>query len=215
MKYLFVVAHCDDELLGAGAIIHKLSKDNEVYIHVLCSSGFNRESDVTNKCLEINKELGVKEYFFSNYDGLKMDKFSHVEIVSQIEKIIMEVSPDIVITHYERDMNKDHQIVSEACKVACRLPQRETIRINPIKELWYMEEPSATEWGGGFEPNIFIEVEEEDIDVKIRCLSEYDGVLRSNKHPRGISNISALAKVRGCTCGCEYAEAFMLGFRII
>ena len=214
MKYLFVVAHCDDELLGAGATIHKLAKDNDVYVYVMCNTGFNREKDMLDKCRAIKEDIGVKEYFFSTYEALTLDGVPHIELVQFIERAIASVQPDVVITHYDKDLHTDHRMVSEACKVACRLPQRETIECTPIKQLLYMEVPSSTDWGNGFQPNVYIKVSAEDVEKKLKYLSLYDGVLRSDKHPRGANNIVSLARVRGSYCGNEFAEAFMEVFRI-
>ena len=45
MKYLFVVAHPDDEVLGAGAVIHKLiSEGNEVAVATMASQAAARSS---------------------------------------------------------------------------------------------------------------------------------------------------------------------------
>lgn len=83
-----------------------------------------------------------------------------------------------------------------------------------------MEVPSATEWSLNtsmeqFRPNTFIEVGEDNIDVKIKALSMYRGVMREYPHPRSKEDIKGLAAYRGGQSGSNYAEAFESVFRRI
>ena len=81
-----------------------------------------------------------------------------------------------------------------------------------------MEVLSATEWAlnkaiNQFNPNTFIEVGEEGIDIKINALSKYRDVMRDYPHPRSIEAIKGLAAYRGGQAGMFYAEAFESVFR--
>ena len=92
--------------------------------------------------------------------------------------------------------------------------------VKPIKELLFMEVPSATEWsldtnGRKFTPNVFIEVGEERVNKKIEALSAYRGVMREYPHPRSEEGIKGLAAYRGSQSGTKYAEAFESAFRRI
>ena len=77
----------------------------------------------------------------------------------------------------------------------------------------YMEVPSSTEWSvdssaNRFMPNTYIETGKEGIDLKLRALNAYSGVMRSYPHPRSDEAITGLAAYRGSQAGCNYAEAF-------
>ena len=81
-----------------------------------------------------------------------------------------------------------------------------------------MEVLSSTEWSvnsamNRFIPNLFIEVGEEAIDVKLAALATYRGVMRPYPHPRSAEAIKGLAAYRGAQSGCNYAEAFECVFR--
>ena len=78
-----------------------------------------------------------------------------------IESAIRESEPDIIITHHPADTNNDHLQTSMACQEAIRLFQRQP-SVNPVKEFWYMEVPSCSEWAINdamnlFRPNCYVE----------------------------------------------------------
>lgn len=67
-----------------------------------------------------------------------------------------------MITHHPADTNNDHLQTSLACQEAIRLAQRRP-EVKPLKEFWYMEVPSCTEWAINsamklFTPNCYVEV---------------------------------------------------------
>ena len=59
-----------------------------------------------------------------------------------------------------------------------------------------------------FIPNVFVDISKY-MEDKIRIINIYKKKL-DNIHFRNEKNIRALATLRGATCGCEYAESFML-----
>ena len=223
MKYLFVVAHPDDEALGAGGTIGKLtSEGNSAEVCILSGEAEARknkpESEKLNKdILECNKILGVQRVFLGGFPNIEFNSVPHLKLVQFIEKILTITQADIIFTHHPSDLNNDHYHTSIACQAAVRLFQRDT-SINPIKELNYMEIPSSTEWGLNtsfqpFTPNLFIEITEEGLNRKLKALSQYEGVMRDYPHPRSTTAIQGLAAYRGCQAGMEYAECFETAFR--
>ncbi len=217
MNYLIVVAHPDDEVLGAGATIHKLSKDNRVDICIMSSeikARSNRPDDYElasdiNNCFDY---LGIGSRYDGIFPNIEMNTVSHLELVKFIEKAIIASKPDIIITHHPSDTNNDHLHTSLACQAAFRIFQRRD-DVKPISEMWYMEVPSATEWSlnssmNRFSPNTFVEIGEEGVDIKLKALDLYRGVKRDFPHPRSDEGIRGLAAYRGAQSGCNFAEAF-------
>lgn len=223
MSYLIVVAHPDDEVLGAGATIYKLAQQNqEVNVCLMCGQATARTHRPSDSELESDmncsmKTLGVKTVFMGDFPNIKMNTVAHLDLVQFIEKAIIETRATTVVTHHPSDLNNDHIQTSIACQAAVRLFQRRT-DIQPLKELLYMEVPSATEWGvnssiNGFRPNTYIQVGKKAVEKKIEALSMYRDVMRPYPHPRSKEAIEGLAAYRGAQSGCSYAEAFECVFR--
>lgn len=96
MSYLVVVAHPDDEVLGAGATMFRLSQMGEE-VNVCIMSGMaqartRRPSDEEllsdeQGCMDI---LGVKKVYTGDFPNIKMNTVPHLELVQFIEGVISE-----------------------------------------------------------------------------------------------------------------------------
>jgi len=216
MNYLIVVAHPDDEVLGAGATIHKLIKEgHNVAVAIMVSQAAARKdlsSTLTSDEEEALTLLGVNKVYHANFPNIKMNTVAHLDLVQFVEKCIEDFSADAIITHHPSDTNNDHVQTSYAVQAASRLFQRRE-NLPQLKQLLYMEVLSSTEWSfdssaNRFMPNYFVEVGKEGIDLKINALSMYKGVMRPYPHPRSNEALEGLAAYRGAQSGCNYAEAF-------
>lgn len=221
MRFLVVVAHPDDEVLGAGATIHKLIKEgNEVAVATMANHAAARNnisetlSSDQAKAFEI---MGVKKSYTADFPNIKMNTVPHLDLVQFIESCIEDFGADAIITHHPADTNNDHVQTSLAAQAASRLFQRKE-GVSPLKELLFMEVLSSTEWNLNsasvkFDPNFFVEVGKEGVELKLRALEAYKGVMREFPHPRSREAIEGLAAYRGGQSGCRYAEAFECVFR--
>lgn len=221
MNYLIVVAHPDDEVLGAGATINKMIREgNRVAVAIMVSQASARAnlsstlSDDQKRAMNI---LGVKEVYSANFPNIKMNTIPHLELVQFVEGCIEHFNADVIITHHPSDTNNDHVMTSYAVQAASRLFQRRD-NIHVLKELLYMEIPSSTEWSFDvsakrFIPNYFVEIGKLGVEVKFQALSAYKGVVRNFPHPRSYEGLEGLAAYRGVQSGCNYAEAFECAFR--
>lgn len=223
MRYLIVVAHPDDEVLGVGASIFKWIRDGN-YVDVCIMSidvkarAFRPEDNELNDDLNSSSDfLGIGKKYEYTFPNIEMNTVPHLKLVQAVEKAILDSQPDIVITHHPADTNNDHLQTSLACQEAIRLHQRRP-DVKPIREVWYMEVPSCSEWAINsafqkFTPNCYVEVGKECVDAKIKALSMYRGVMRPYPHPRSAEYIKGLAVVRGSQWGLDYAEAFEIVLR--
>lgn len=221
MNYLIVVAHPDDEILGAGATIHKLiSQGHKVAVAIMVSQAAARKdlsatlSDDEAKALSI---IGVEKTYHASFPNIKMNTVSHLELVQFVESCIEDWNAEAIITHHPSDTNNDHVQTSYAVQAASRLFQRRG-NLPALKEVLYMEVLSSTEWSfdtsaNRFMPNYFVEIGKEGVELKIKALSLYKGVMRSYPHPRSNEALEGLAAYRGVQAGCNYAEAFECAFR--
>ncbi len=221
MRYLFVVAHPDDEVLGAGATIHKLVREgNEVAVVTLANHAAARAGlslTLGEDQAKAHAILGIKTSYIGDFPNIKMNTVPHLELVQFIERCIEDFGAQAIYTHHPSDTNIDHAMTSGAAQAACRLFQRRE-NIPTLLEFAYMEVPSSTEWSldsaaNRFRPNLFVEIGEEGLETKLRALAAYSGVMRPYPHPRSVEALTGLALWRGAQAGCDRAEAFELVFR--
>ena len=223
MNYLFVVAHPDDEVLGAGATIHKLvNRGDNVAVAIMsghAAARNNLSATLTEDEAKAMSVIGVQKVYHADFPNIKMNTVPHLELVQYIERCIEDFKAEAVFTHHPSDTNIDHQETSGAAMAACRLFQRKE-GVPQLKEFAYMEVLSSTEWSlnsaeNRFTPNMFIEIGKSGVDKKLEALSAYTGVMRPYPHPRSQEAICGLAAYRGSQAGCDYAEAFECVFRCV
>ena len=221
MNYLLVVAHPDDECLGAGATIHKLVRaGNPVAVATMASQAaarVNLSSTLAEEQARAFEILGIGKAYAADFPNIKMNAVPHLELVQFIEGCIQDFGAEAIITHHPSDTNIDHAITSGAAQAAAHLFQRRE-GVPALRELRYMETASATEWSldsslNRFLPNHYVEIGEEGLEVKLRALACYKGVMRPYPHPRSAEALRGLAAWRGAQAGCLYAEAFETVFR--
>ena len=131
------------------------------------------------------------------------------ELIDKISKAINEVRPSIIYLPFKGDVHSDHRKIFEAsysCTKAFRYPF--------IKKIYMMETLSETEFApstkeDSFIPNSFVDISEY-FEKKIEIMKIFKSEVAEHPFPRSEKNIRALAVLRGATCGCEYAESFML-----
>lgn len=221
MKYLVVVAHPDDEVLGAGATIHKLIKEGNKVAIVTMANHAAARANISDTLAEDQKKafeiMGVKKSYATDFPNIKMNTVPHLDLVQFIERCIEDFGAEAIITHHPSDTNNDHVVTSYAVQAACRLFQRKE-NVPNLKELLYLEIPSSTEWSfdsskNRFTPNYFVEIGKDGVELKLKAIAAYKGVMRPYPHPRSSEAIEGLAAYRGSQAGCKYAEAFECVFK--
>ena len=215
-KVLVIAAHPDDETLGMGGTIHKLSLlDSRVRV-VFLSDGVSsreeiRESLESRRTAAINalKILNCSDVYFYDYPDNSMDTVPFIKIVKTIEQIINDFGPTVLFTHFPRDLNVDHRITSQACLVAARP------KVNrKIKSLFYFEVQSSTEWNFGsaqFIANMFVDISD-SFEAKMAALRRYQVEIGPFPEARSFAGIEAHSTVRGVTVGVSKAEAFQIAY---
>jgi len=214
MINLIIAAHPDDEVLGCGGLIKKLSKSEDFYVVILSAGADFRydksmEAVLKSNAISANKILGTKEVFFENLPNQKMDNVPILDVIQLIEKYILLLKPDRIFTQHIGDLNKDHQIIAEATFTATR-----PIVGQVVKEVYSYNVPSSTEWNliegnNIFAPNVFIDIKDE-IDFKLEAMKCYESECREYPHPRNPKSLKAHSNYWGLISGFEYVEPFKL-----
>lgn len=216
-RLLIVAAHPDDEILGCGATAAKLVKSgHEAYTLILGEGVTSRDrkrekakrtkelSELKEHIYRANKIIGIKDVFIHDFPDNRFDSVSILDIVKVIEKVKDRIRPDMIFTHYERDLNIDHQITCKAVLTATRPLPDET-----VKEVYSFEILSSTEWNYplSFSPDVYFDITE-TIDLKTKAISEYRSEIKEYPHPRSLEGVRINAEYRGMNVGLKYAEAF-------
>lgn len=222
-KVLIVAAHPDDEVLGCGGtILRHVAAGDRVRIMIMAEGLTSRDmsrdvelrhdelSDLHKCAKQVADLLGAEKLQICDFPDNRMDSIALLEVVKQVEAEIDDFSPDIVYTHHAGDVNIDHFITHKAVVTACRpLPG------NTVRELYFFETVSSTEWqiptcDTAFMPHVYVDIEKY-IEKKLEALHIYGSEMRDYPHSRSYEAIRILAKMRGFTVGMKHAEAFMLG----
>lgn len=223
-KIMVVVAHPDDELLGLGATMNKLIKNDGCKVKVvilgegITSRADARDAKLWQKELAIHKKniqkaakaIGYHEVKTYDFPDNRFDSVALLDIVKVIEKEKEDFRPEIIFTHHGGDTNVDHRQTFDAVITATRPMSHEV-----VKTIFAFETPSSTEWQAAsypnyFKPNFFIEVSIKNVQAKIKGMESYEFEKRKYPHPRSPEALEIQCKRNGVIVGKEFAEAFML-----
>lgn len=223
-----MVAHPDDELLGIGASINKLIKQENCRARaVILGEGLTSRSkerdlkswdnELKNHRENIEKariKIGYESVGIYNFPDNRFDSIPILDIIKVIEEEKSSYLPDVIFTHHFKDLNVDHKLTAEAVITATRPIAQETVRMVAA-----FETLSATEWNflnrnSAFFPNLFISIDEGSLNAKLEGLRCYDSEIREYPHPRSIEGLKILAQSRGLMISKLFAEAFEI-IRII
>lgn len=107
-------AHSDDIEIGCGGSILRLLHENqniEVF-WIVFSANEKRSVEAKESAKLFLKKTDQKKIIIKNF---RESFFPYVgaEIKDFFEKLRLEISPDIIFTHYRNDLHQDHRLVCE------------------------------------------------------------------------------------------------------
>ena len=204
---LVLAAHPDDEVLGCGATLAKMSTNNNIRLLTFTNGVASRNTTGDRRAaLEKScKMLGINSYHSANFPDNKMDSVPLLDVCKFIEEH-SSFEPDIIFTHHQDCLNVDHSIVYRATITAFRPQRKKQHRIYT----YYV--PSSTEYNplNNFNGNVYFDVTT-TFNKKIECLRGcYSAEMRECPHSRSYDNVTNLMKVWGNEVGIKYAEKFQL-----
>lgn len=216
MRALVIAPHPDDETLGVGGTIARLSHEGHDVFVVIVTRGdpamFAPASieQVRQEALEAHRLLGVRDtIFLEGFPAALLDTVPHAHLNEALGKLLHDIKPEVLFVPFNGDLHRDHRLVFESALVAARPqgPQR-------VQTIYAYETLSETNWYAapltpGFLPNTYIDIAP-FLDVKLEAMHLYQSQLKPFPHERSLETMQALARLRGATLGVEAAEAFVL-----
>ena len=199
-KILVISPHTDDGELGAGGTITRWQQEGKE-IHYLVFSGCELslpntlpKDTLRNECLRSTKILGVfpERVHILNFEVRSFPEYRQ-KILDTMLEYKKEINPDIIIIPCSEDIHQDHQTV-----------YLEAIRaFKKDASIWAYEHP----WNQMvFTANVFVKLNEEHVDNKIKALKEYNS--QSQRTYFDERNVRAWVASRGAMIDVPYAEAF-------
>ncbi len=197
MKILCLGSHCDDIEIGCGGTllsILKKFKDTSVY-WVIFSSDALREKEARSSADIFLKQAGSKT--------IKIEKFRNGffpynggEIKDYFEDLKEKFIPDLIFTHYRKDLHQDHRTISE-------------LTWNTFRNHFILEYEIPKYDGDFGSPNLFVNLEPSICNCKINVILDSYKTQRE-KHWFTEELLLALLRIRGmeCASSTSYAEGF-------
>jgi LmbE family N-acetylglucosaminyl deacetylase len=223
-KTLILTPHCDDETIGCGGLIHRLSRTNpdaEILIVVFArSESFSstnkrlvkfeeRNSEMHNAILELGGNIQIMfmhEKKGYHYNDGELDLVPKNVYINEVDRIINKFKPSAVLFPYASH-HQDHKLVNEVALAALR-PSFDTnfIKIKAMYEYPYYDSWNVNKIDLS---KLYVVLDETDIKAKSAALECYKSQVHRNElDPLDQSAILDLAKVRGREVSTAYAEVF-------
>ena len=161
-RVLFLGAHPDDIELGCGALIHHIAFISQVRCVTLSDNQKNPSlKNVVEEHYKSMEILGVnrRNAMFGQFTT-RIFPDARQEILEYFLKLREEFQPDIIFVHSRQDVHQDHNTMTEESLRAFR----------GISVLGFDVVRSSY----GFFPHFLVEVTEEDVNAKIKALSQYE-----------------------------------------
>jgi len=112
IRILCLGAHCDDIEIGCGGAILKLAPFAESIHWVAFSGTSERKAEASASASQFLQDAHEKRVVLHNF----RDSFFPYEggrIKEQFEALKQECTPDLIFTHYGKDLHQDHRLISE------------------------------------------------------------------------------------------------------
>jgi LmbE family N-acetylglucosaminyl deacetylase len=210
-----IAPHADDEVLGCGGTIARLSAQGSKVDVVTVTKGqppnFSTElaETVAAEGRRAHHRLGVNQSHFLDLPAAALDQVPHSAVNAAVGKILNDIAPDTLFVPFIGDIHLDHQVVFNAALVWAR-PRSEAA---PCR-VWAYETLSETNWWAPgitppFVPNCFIDISSY-LDAKVAAFECFRSQVKQFPDERSPEAIRALARTRGASVFREAAEAFML-----
>jgi LmbE family N-acetylglucosaminyl deacetylase len=145
--------------------------------------------------------LGAGAPRFLGFADQRFDTVPMADLANAVGQL--GLAPDLILTHVDTDLNRDHRLVCEVAKIIGRP------RAKPVSILG-CEIPSTTFWAGEpFRGNYYVDITAE-LAKKIEAFRCYEHEIAAYPHPWSPEGLDLLARYHGMQAGLGAAEAFQI-----
>lgn len=216
MKVLVISPHPDDEVLGCGGTIARLSQEGHEVVIAIVTRGWEplfptqQVEQVRGEAQDAARVLGAKDLRFLELPVTKLALMAEHELNGAISSLFDQVQPQWAFIPFRSDVHEDHRQIFDACLVATRPQSNREF----LKRVLCYETLSETHWHAPgveapFTPNSYIDMKSH-LPKKLDAMRCYESQLRPAPNARSLESIEALAKFRGMTINVHAAEAFVM-----
>ena len=197
MKILALGAHPDDIEFGCGAALLKFARaGHKVFLYVATYGELGGDRMMRkSEQMDAADYLGAGKVFWGEFPDCQLPLSRH--LITKIEDVINEITPDYIFVHYNEDTHQDHRVLSTATLSATRY----------IPNVLFYEGPSTL----NFSPNVYMDVEDV-IEDKQKLLERHASqVQKVNVNMPDISILDTAlssARFRGIQGRMKIAEAY-------
>ena len=197
INVLCIGAHSDDIEIGCGGTLLKLIENYDVKFikWVIFCSDRHRESEARESADIFLKSVKNKKIIIKNFrDGFL--PYSGYEVKEFFEEMKNDVTPDIIFTHYRKDLHQDHRLICE-------------LTWNTFRDHLILEYEIPKFDGDMGVPNFFVHLDDDIVEKKINTILHCFKT-QSGKHWFEREIFLSIMRIRGMESASKtrYAEAF-------
>jgi LmbE family N-acetylglucosaminyl deacetylase len=216
MKVLVVSPHPDDEVLGTGGTIARLTNEGNDVTVAIVTKGWeplfpnSQVEQIRAEARAAGQVLGVNSLRFMDLPVTKLNEIHKHQLNKEFDQLVSEEEPELVFIPFCGDRQEDHRQVFDACMIALR----PLVSRKYVKRILCYETISETHWSAAciepyFEPQLWVDISNY-LSVKLEAMRRYISQLRQEPDARSLEAISSLAKWRGSMVGMPAAECFVV-----
>jgi N-acetylglucosamine malate deacetylase 1 len=221
VRTMVIVAHMDDEVLGAGGLIRKrvccgeqvfvLSLFGRKYAGVEGMEQTEEDQAQQRRCMEAAKNvLGYQQWDCLSLEEGEPGKVGYYDLLLPIEHYLKAWHPTEVVIPGRSDLSQDHRHLNEVCRIALRAGNRcQDPQQGPIKRCMEMighdliEQPQA---------DYAVVLNDKLVGTVLDAWKCYEREQREFPHVRSMQNVVTRYRHWGGQFGFALAEPFRLLF---
>jgi LmbE family N-acetylglucosaminyl deacetylase len=194
LNVLCLGAHSDDIEIGCGGTILRLSESRPTSCTwVVFSAGSVREKEAIQSANLFLEKATSKKVIIKNFRN-GFFPYTAIEIKQYFEELKSVVQPDLIFTHYSKDLHQDHRLISE-------------LTWNTFRNHWILEFEIPKYDADLGSPNVFFELDQETAQKKANfILKSFPS--QADKHWFTADTFLSILRLRGVEAAVTFAEAF-------